>query len=321
MLKSDTIQSSVVQPVQPVLPPKIASPQSFRSNTQHMSHSDSVFFAPVPQTIAELSVASTDLQSAVSPCQYISQNNQQTQLITSFYTIDAAIDQHLEIKPLGATALSPYAPISVLLTVISLLSIIFVRLSYPNVVSDVMGFVTNSLTWKKFQQTNNIFSKFGISTLNVIFYLVLSALVVEYFLYQNPQLPKHINLLLYTAIIFVFCGILYNLRCLVDKLIGYAFYDDATYATTILFKRASCAVIGLALISFALVLPFVPEAFYQPIFILIACIFVAITTYRIICTMKNRVTDIPSFFYFILYLCTAELAPIVCLYFLIQKLF
>ena len=181
-------------------------------------------------------------------------------------------------------------------------------------ISDIMGYMTESIGWKKIRQSSTGQAKLGIYIINGLYYLAAAAIIVEGLILMSPEKIESTNVWTITIAISLGFGLLNLSRYILDKIVGYAFAIDEVTDTIVLYKQTTSAILGLILVPIVFAMPFIPKSNGINIIWVAVVIAVGLTLLRVFKIGKIFIHDFPTMCYFVLYLCSVEIAPILCAY-------
>lgn len=275
---------------------------------QSLNHSDSAFFFAADTSFEQMCNRHADMDAIVAGHAW-----GRTSAAADATAAAAAARQPggtIEPTPRGTTALRPYADLTVGLTCLIVVALWAVRSSSGGLLTDVAGFLNDSNRWRRLSKSAQAQSNFAMLLLDAVYIVAASAMATEIAIVLSPQgvdAPLTFGLVAGGLCLF------YLARHLVDRLVAYAFMQEDRMWAVGLNRRASRAVIGVALTPLVLAMPFVSTAASMTLGKVAAGVVCALTAWRVVKTLKINLTSAPSILYFILYLCTVEIAPLICI--------
>ncbi|AXT18365.1 DUF4271 domain-containing protein [Flavobacteriaceae bacterium AU392] len=197
-----------------------------------------------------------------------------------------------------------------ILIVISLLVLAIAKYVYSSRFNDFLLVIGNSKYLKIYSRDQKFIDHFD-SLLYIN--LIISLSLFGFISYNTIVGTITLNLILYTKIV-VGIGALILIKILLERLIGSLFEIDNLIDTYIFQKTNYKNYIGLVLLPVNIILCFAIPPSSQLIYIIIGLIFLINFIGFITSFLANQKLIINNLFYFILYLCTLEIAPYIILY-------
>lgn len=197
-----------------------------------------------------------------------------------------------------------------ILIVISLLVLAIAKYVYSSRFNDFLLVIGNSKYLKIYSRDQKFIDHFD-SLLYIN--LIISLSLFGFISYNTIVDTITLNLVLYTKIV-VGIGALILIKILLERLIGSLFEIDNLIDTYIFQKTNYKNYIGLVLLPVNIILCFAIPPSAQLIYIIIGFIFLINFIGFITSFLTNQKLIINNLFYFILYLCTLEIAPYIILY-------
>ncbi|MBP5366314.1 MAG: DUF4271 domain-containing protein [Bacteroidales bacterium] len=150
--------------------------------------------------------------------------------------------------------------------------------------------------------------------MNIVYYLVVSLFAYEALVaYDITSLFGYTSFMQY-GVLLIGISVFHLAKYLINKIIGFAFSSDESYNDIIQCKTIACNLVCLSVLPLSLIFPFISKSGYNML-IIIALVFVSyFYLWRVVKTFKIILRNNVSAFYTILYLCTVEVLPVVCLY-------
>ena len=277
-------------------------------------HADSVFIWPGDKTLetAIANIGGANRLTEVSPLRKVETSELKGTAAQSSTHMAVAVP--LEGRPRQEPPLHGLTGVALGLVGVSLLAMGFMRFTIPSFISDTFGFLYDSLGWKKMEKESAFQNLFQTLLMEILYYLSVSMLAIEYFIESTGATLAMHQTALIVAAGALGVAIAYLLRYFFDFTIGYAFHIEGKMQTLVLYKRTTCGIIGLLLLPISFVIPFLTTHNYGAIGLGVVLIVISLTLWRIVRSLKIIVNDLQSFLYFILYLCTVEVTPLVCAY-------
>ena len=203
----------------------------------------------------------------------------------------------------------------ILCALTSLTLLLIVKLMHSRRLIDFLGFLVNSNYLRIYLKDHSFFDRFDI--LLLINFCLNS--VAFGFIVQRAQTR---NIEMSSTAIFIFIGLLALAICLkigFELLIGYAF-DLQKEMNILTFQQiSSLNFIGILLLPINLILVF-QFNFEKSAVILSAISMLVVLGFGMAKTVQSNLSLVLSnFLYFILYICTLEIGPLVVLYDLIKR--
>jgi hypothetical protein len=199
--------------------------------------------------------------------------------------------------------------------VVCLMLIVLAKTSFENRFNDFIRLLVSDKYLKIYRDSNHLMSGFNVILfiVNLVSISFLLLLFMDHFGYG-----KKTDWILFVQI-FALVSVFILSKFLIEKIIGVVFNIEETIEQFNLQKVNYRTYIGL------LLLPFTIIAFYNDfstnsLFIWVFGILLIINILTYIFSLKNYQKLIfGKFFYFILYLCTLEIAPYYFIYYMITK--
>lgn len=279
-----------------------------RNDQQSLSHSDSAFFFAADTSFEQMCSRGADMETAIDGQAW----GRTSAAADTATTLGAAPQAGATIEPAprGSTPLHPYADMAVGLTCVLVVILGVVRSTSGGLMADVAGFINDSIRWRRLSKSAQLQSNISMLLLNAVYVMAASAMATEIAIVLSPhgidELP---------TFGFVAAGLclFYLARHAVDRLVGYAFMVENQMWAVSLNRRAARAVIGVALTPLVLAMPFVSTAASMALGRVAVGVVCLLTAWRVVKTLKINSGSAPSILYFILYLCTVEIAPLICI--------
>lgn len=275
---------------------------------QSLSHSDSAFFFAADTSFEQMCNGQADMDAIVAGHAW-----GRTSAQAGGPAAGGAERQPgatIEPTPRGTTALRPYADLTVGLTCLIVAVLWVVRSTSGGLLTDVAGFLNDSNRWRRLSKSAQAQSNISMLLLDAVYVLAASAMATQVAIVLSP---RGIDEALTFGLVAAGLCLFYLARHAADRLVAYAFMQEDRMWAVGLNRRASRAVIGVALTPLVLAMPFVSTAASMALGKVAVGIVCALTAWRVVKTLKINLTSAPSILYFILYLCIVEIAPLVCI--------
>ncbi len=275
---------------------------------QSLSHSDSAFFFAADTSFEQMCNGQADMDAIVAGHAW-----GRTSAQAGGPAAGGAARQPgatIEPTPRGTTALRPYADQTVGLTCLIVAVLWVVRSTSGGLLTDVAGFLNDSNRWRRLSKSAQAQSSISMLLLDAVYVLTASAMATQVAIVLSP---RGIDEVLTFGLVAAGLCLFYLARHAADRLVAYAFMQEDRMWAVGLNRRASRAVIGVALTPLVLAMPFVSTAASMALGKVAVGIVCALTAWRVVKTLKINLTSAPSILYFILYLCIVEIAPLVCI--------
>lgn len=275
---------------------------------QSLSHSDSAFFFAADTSFEQMCNHRADMDAIVDGHSWGRTSAQAVG--TPAAATARQTGATIEPAPRGTTALRPYADQVVGLTCLIVVVLWAVRSSSGGLLTDVAGFLNDSNSWRRLSKSAQAQSNISMLLLDAVYIVAASAMATEIAIVLSP---RGVDELLTFGLVAGGLCLFYLARHLVDRLVAYAFMQEDRVWVVALNRRASRAMIGMALTPLVLAMPFVSTAASMALGKAAVAVVCALTAWRVVKTLKINLTSAPSILYFILYLCIVEIAPLICI--------
>ncbi len=279
-----------------------------------VSHADSAFFFTSDTSFDQICLRVTDVANVVTPSRWAKDIGCDT--LSTSYTQQPSLtttSELLEPTPRGSSPLRQYSGAVVLTVLLAVISLCVIRATSRTIISDVFGLISDSIGWKRFEQSQFALKGFDLFLFNAVYFVVMSVFATEIVVLLASDLMAGLNVYMLTGAVTLAIFAFYVLRFISDAVIGFAFRVEANLRLLTVYRRSSRAIIGMLLLPIVLLLPFVSAsgATYVAGFGLL--IIIVITIIRLAKTIRINLANLATFLYFILYLCTVEAMPLACL--------
>jgi len=200
-----------------------------------------------------------------------------------------------------------------ILLMVGLVIIAIAKVTSPKRFNDFLYVLGNSKYLKIYSREQKFFDRFDALLFGN---LLLSVSVFSYLFYQQITNTKGLSIDIMFKCAFGI-GAFILIKVLIERLIGSLFEMDELIDQYLFQKISYKNYLGLLLVPINTLLLFTLEININIIYIVIVIIFI-VNLVGVIITFKTHLNLIKhNFFYFILYLCTLEIAP----YFILYKVF
>lgn len=214
--------------------------------------------------------------------------------------------------PRGSNALDSYTSTAVGAFGIMVLLLIVVRAMGDSFVSAMASMTYKGMGWKKIEASTSGQTGLNLLLLNLVYAIGLSTVIVETSILIAPDFCASYGNVTLTALTAGCVALGYIVRYIADDVIAFAFDVREHMRHTKLYKQTTCALIGLALMPMALLMPFMSDASCLTLIKAVIVLGIALSVLRIVWTVKINSYNLSSVFYILLYLCVVEALPIVC---------
>lgn len=279
----------------------------------YASHADSSFFFTSDTTFEQVCLKVTDVSDVVTPSRWVKPLDLSVKGDYSASISSSCAESELILQLRGASPLRQYSGGVVLTVLLAVLSLCVIRATSRTIISDVFGLITDSIGWKRFEQSQFALKGFDLFLFNAVYFVVVSVFTTEVVMLLVSDFFVGRDVYLVTGMVTIAIFAFYALRFISDAVIGFAFRVEANLRLLTVYRRSSRAIIGMLLLPLVLLMPFISSsgATYVAGFGLI--LIIVITIIRLAKTIRINLTNLATFLYFILYLCTVEALPLACL--------
>lgn len=279
----------------------------------YISHADSSFFFTPDTTFEQVCLKVTDVSGAVTPSRLVTPLDLSAKDGYSAHISSSCARPELVLHPRGASPLRQYSGAVVLTVLLAVVALCVIRATSRTIISDVFGLITDSIGWKRFEQSQFALKGFDLFLFNAVYFVVVSVFATEVVMLVASDFFVGREVYMVTGMVTLAIFAFYALRFLSDAVIGFAFRVEANLRLLTVYRRSSRAIIGMLLLPLVLLMPFISAsgATYVAGFGLI--LIIVITIIRLAKTIRINLTNLATFLYFILYLCTVEALPLACL--------
>lgn len=285
-----------------------------------LSHSDSVYLYPSVASFEEACAPATDIECIINVSPFQSSYLELASKADSVAARESAsvarpADQLalIEPTPRGHAPLRPYAGAVVVSFVAVVLVLSLVRMVSRTFLSDLFGFFTGSIGWKRLEGSQFVQKNLSFALVDGVYALMLAVVAVEAALAFYPGFVVSFGVYHSVGIAVLAIVAYYLGRFFVDSVVSYAFRVEDRMRDVAVHRRAACGITGMLLSPCALAMPFVSAD--GCLFLTATAVFViiAVSSLRLSKVIRINMTSLPTILYFILYLCIVEAAPLVCL--------
>lgn len=175
------------------------------------------------------------------------------------------------------------------------------------------SYLYDGLAWKRMEQQPSRQTRSSLLLANVLFYVALGVFICELL---TLWVPGGLGLWSVGAVagVIALCMAVYiALHNVADNVIGFAFEATRELRLQHLHRSATFALLGATFAPAVLLMPFVSTSSCNLLAytaLAVAAILLAVLVVKL---LRLNLRDGASAFYFILYLCAVELAPLVCI--------
>ena len=280
-------------------PKKIVTPT--KKNNNQLSTADSIFFGLKDSDSSPLVVKLNINDNSITP-------------ITTYSTDSSAVTTTTQHTPLhnskrGETVLNADSLWLLAITTITLIVCGVIKIRNPHFLPSLISSIVSEQNFKRINTSQSLSNLLPTFLCKGIFYISITTVIYESII-ATDFLPTYNirGIALYgsiLAIIFLLTGTKY----IVNKIISFTFAIPSIVTQLNSNETISQCLAGITLIPFALLFPFANESHY-PIFIYASItIIIGIYIWRLLKSLKIVLN-----FYVFLYLCTVEIAPLLCIY-------
>lgn len=277
-----------------------------------LSQADSAFFFTKDTTFELICRHETDITALVEATSWAKRHEDISG--APMATTEKPTLKELPMRERGTTALRPYADVVVGLTLLIVVILGIISSTTTSFVTDLLGFFNGSNGWSRLRKANEGHTNFAFVLLDAAFVIALTTLAMEVaVMTRSLEVSTNESVLIAAGELAAGICLFYAARAFLDKVIGYAFMEEALMRRVALNRHASRATIGIVLTPIVLAMPFVSGTACDTMWKAAIGIILLVTAWRIAKSAKINSTSLPSILYFILYLCIVEIAPVVCI--------
>ncbi len=284
------------------------------TDDSYVSHADSTFFFSTDTTFEKVCLRVTDVSEVLTPSRWTKTVDEASVASPSANQSSlCAPSELIAPTPRGSSPLSQYSGAVVLTVLLAAVSLCVIRATSRTIISDVFGLISDSIGWKRFEQSQFALKSFDLFLFNAVYFVVISVFTTESVLLLASDFMEGRDVYMVTGAVTLAIFAFYTLRFLSDAVIGFAFRVEANLRLLTVYRRSSRAIIGMLLLPLVLLLPFVSASGAPYVAGFGFLVIIAITIIRLAKTIRINLTNLATFLYFILYLCTVEAMPLACL--------
>lgn len=196
---------------------------------------------------------------------------------------------------------------------LTLIMIGFLKKTVPNYISTLFQSVVSDTKWNHISETLNLQNRKPGRILFFVYHITLPLVVYEYLASQGISLMNYPNLTLF-ALVILAALLLYLLRFFGYWILGYIFETTNEMSQFLQASLIFTNIMGILLLPFGLLMPFINPEYYPLLFKLSASLFIIMYLYHILRGAKIILNSFLSLFYMFLYLCALEIVPVIWLY-------
>ncbi|MGN0028401.1 MAG: DUF4271 domain-containing protein [Marinilabiliaceae bacterium] len=285
-----------------------------------ISHADSLYLRPSCSSFEDACVPASDIATAISPsgyqASYLRMASRADSLAASEATVASVPTAQtvvFEPTPRGHAPLRPYGGAVVISFLAVVLALSIMRMVSRAFLGDLFGFFTGSIGWKRLEGSQFVQKNLCFALVDSVYALMLAVVAVEAALVFCPDVVAGIGVYQAVGFAALFIACYYLGRFIVDSVVCYAFRIDERMRDVAIHRRAACGITGMLLAPCALAMPFVSADGCLFLTATAAFVIIAVSLVRLSKVIRINMTSLPTILYFILYLCTVEAAPLVCL--------
>lgn len=186
------------------------------------------------------------------------------------------------------------------------------KLMYNDRLFKLLTFFVNNDYFLKYKNETRLVNGFSI-ILFVVLVLIISLLFYGYFVFYYPETIKNKGFVVFLDFFLIIILFLF-LRGLVGKLLGILFQLEKPQQKIAFSKSGYLYSLSLLLLPFLLA-TFYVKAYNFFMFKLTTIVFIILLVFRYVVVFKfNKKNIFYQLFYFMLYLCALEIAPVLLVY-------
>lgn len=251
---------------------------------------------------------STDLAAVKS---FSGVSTAHTDYVTS---ISPSTDGQLIYKPLGHTALNADTVWLFAITIIAGLIIGIVRSRATLFFQQMLTLTYSGFHWRSVTESMTLQNYWPSRLLHTAFYILTAVIIYDiYIATGHTSVDDLSGIKLYGAILGATC-LFYIFKFALHSIIGFTFDIPEVSKYIITCKIIATDIFAIVALPIALIFPFVRESDYFIMGAIACTAFVLLYFWKILKSVKIILSDYLSFLYSILYLCTVEAIPVVCIY-------
>ncbi|MCQ2227278.1 MAG: DUF4271 domain-containing protein [Bacteroidales bacterium] len=221
---------------------------------------------------------------------------------------------HIVYESLGHSVLRPDSTWIMGIGLLCFMIIGLVRFRSVSFLGQLFSTMFSDIHWRTVTESVAMQNRQQVFWLNVCFVLATSLFLYEVMVIMHVDVDMPVTGILLFSAIVASVMLFMVLKLLLHFLIGYVFEIFNVSYSIFLCKVLSVSIFGVCILPLAVMFPYVNEGMYGIVLTVVAGAAVLMYLWRILRVMRIILRDYLSLFYSILYLCTVEAIPMICVY-------